>query len=302
MQPPVPIVLGSVTWSFYADPPADKRAAITAAMDFAVNAINTVARYSGNIPVAYQASVPTAQANFQRSIEFGGAISGGTALHEAAHWFGVGYVRWGSLMVDGQWQGTAGKSRIRAYDGPDAVLRGDRAHFWPYGWNNNREYISPQRHLGMVGAMRRDMGLSDGTSETGGVYAIQNRSNQLLLDYAQSGNAFRPVQRAPVQPSGQRWEWIPGDGFITIRSLVTGLLLDSLATTADGAEAGVAAASGGTTQQWEMVPTDNGWFLLSNRATGRCLDNVGASEDGASIRMWSCGGHPNQQWRLARWP
>jgi hypothetical protein len=36
-------------------------------------------------------------------------------------------------------------------------------HFWPYGWNYDHEG-SADRNIGMVGALRKDMGLSDDTT------------------------------------------------------------------------------------------------------------------------------------------
>ena len=140
------------------------RARVVSAMDFAVNLYNEVGRVDEKVLRAgYHRGVPTAQGNINGSLTFGGQIGNRVALHEICHCLGVGqHQKWGELMKNGRWTGPEAIAQLRQIDGPDAVLRGDRNHFWPYGMNFDKE-ASPEnnrRHVLMVMALRRDMGLS----------------------------------------------------------------------------------------------------------------------------------------------
>ena len=144
--------------------PADKREAIVKAMDEAVALYNANAPFDKEIRVTYSPDTPTADANWNGHIRFGGQIGTRTALHEIGHTLGVGTTReWGQLLVDGQWTGPHALAMVRAFDGPDAILKGDRQHFWPYGLNYDGDEDSPVnrlRHIQMVAALQRDMGFA----------------------------------------------------------------------------------------------------------------------------------------------
>lgn len=296
-------MLGSMTWGLYNQAPADRDGAIRDAMDWAINHINTIAGYSGFVPVGWNPGLPTAQASFARSIEFGGAIARGVALHELAHWLGTGSAwQWGTLLRDGRFTGSRAIARLRAYDGPEAVVNADNAHFWPYGVNYPDEYVEMQRHVAMVSAMRADMGLGpDGAAAIAGMRRFQNRSSMSVLRTgADAGSP--PLEMPNVTGFGQDWRIDYADGFITLTSRQSGLAIDSRNNRGDDAATAMATPAAVASQQWEMMPTDNGWFLLRNRATHSCLDNVGDRRAGAPLRLWGCGAHPNQQWHLIRLP
>lgn len=60
-------------------------------MNSALATYNTYADYSGDVPVDYNASVPTAQtAGFNGLISFGAARNYRVAVHELTHWLGSG--------------------------------------------------------------------------------------------------------------------------------------------------------------------------------------------------------------------
>lgn len=298
------VVRGSLSWRFVGSIPEDKRAAITNAMDSAVNFVNTVAAYGAVVNVMYNPGVRTAQGTYNNNITFGGSISGWVALHEMSHWLGVGsHGAWGGLVVGGRYTGTHGLAQMRAYLGPDASIGADRQHFWPYGWNSASEAGSPQRHVAMVSAFRRDMGLSNGMSRErlAGTFRLVNRSSSLLLAAptgAQAGTV--PVLAVSVDNTLQQWAMEPADGFVTLRNISTGLLLDGTGATTDGAETSLRGESLNTVQQWEMLPTTEGYFMLRNRATDRCIDNLSVQTAGARIAVLNCNGNANQQWHLAR--
>jgi len=51
--------------------------------------------------------------------------------------------------------------QIHTFDGPGAVVNSDGTHFWPYGLNYDSEASTEnnRRHVLMVAALRRDMGI-----------------------------------------------------------------------------------------------------------------------------------------------
>ncbi len=141
--------------------PPEIRQKIVAAMDGAVALYNTVGWFDKQLTISYSPGTPTADGNFNGHIRFGGQISQRTALHEIGHTLGIGTTKqWQELMVGGKWTGPHAIALLKSFDGPDAVLKGDRQHFWPYGLNYDKE-SSPEndiRHVQMVAAFRIDMG------------------------------------------------------------------------------------------------------------------------------------------------
>ncbi|MBN8460798.1 MAG: autotransporter-associated beta strand repeat-containing protein [Verrucomicrobia bacterium] len=147
---------GSENW------PADKRAAIIAAMDAAVGFYNRYASMPKALTANYDANVGTAQAGYGGWIDFGGSIGTRVALHEMGHTMGVGtYGSWSANQSGGVWTGANGVAMIRQLDGPAASIGCDTAHFWPYGLNYDDESGAVQfmRHVKVVSAMRMDMGI-----------------------------------------------------------------------------------------------------------------------------------------------
>ncbi len=147
---------GSEDW------PEAKRTKIVNAMDEAVALYNKHARFKKELRISYNPDVPTADANYNGHIRFGGSISTRTALHEISHTLGVGTTKaWRKLLVDGEWTGTRASKLIQEFDGEEAVVNGDRQHFWPYGLNFPREDGAEKRirHIRIVEALARDMEL-----------------------------------------------------------------------------------------------------------------------------------------------
>jgi hypothetical protein len=141
---------------------ADKRERIVKSMDGAVAIYNENGEFEKSITATYNPGTPTADANYNGSIRFGGQIGLRTALHEIAHTLGIGqHPKWKDLIKDGKWTGEHALAQLREFDGPDAVLHADRQHFWPYGLNQDREGGEEnfKRHVKMVHAFRRDLGI-----------------------------------------------------------------------------------------------------------------------------------------------
>uniref|UniRef100_UPI0006E22C7C alpha-L-fucosidase n=1 Tax=Streptomyces graminilatus TaxID=1464070 RepID=UPI0006E22C7C len=79
----------------------------------------------------------------------------------------------------------------------------------------------------------------------------------------------------------------------------SGKVLDvSGASTADGGAAIQWPSSGGTNQQWRLVPNTDGSFRLSNVRSGKVLESPGGSAQGAALDQWTDNGGDNQSWKL----
>ncbi len=125
---------------------------------------------NSHVYIYYDAGIPTAQANFGGSVGFGGTYPAERVMmHEMAHFLGL--PNWasggwngtgpGSMMEGGSWRGGIANQLVHQFDGDGATLRGDGAHFWPYGLNFDSEgsEINKQRQVAMVYAMRADLGI-----------------------------------------------------------------------------------------------------------------------------------------------
>lgn len=293
-----PYTLGMLSYTLAADIPADKLPGIRDAMDFAIGHTNTLGAFAGTVNVVYGAQTPTADASYRGTIRFGGSIGRRVALHELAHWLGSGSTgAWARAVADGRFNGAKAVARIKAFDGSNAILNADGQHFWPYGLNYDGETSDTQRNTQLVSAQVADMGLGDdATAAIAGTRRFQNRSSGNIL---QSGTDV-PAQGTPGDGSAQQWRVTFADGFITLASAADDRRITAQARGDDAAATLSTTGAATADQQWEMLPTGDGWFLLRNRATANCLDNIGSLAPGAAIRLWSCGFHPNQQWRLIR--
>jgi hypothetical protein len=125
--------------------------------------LTSLSRYAN---VYYDPGVPTAEASNNGDLRFGwdrSYMDEGTALHEMAHTLGVGTTwSWDGLCYDGYYHGAQATALIKSWDGPDATIWCDRAHFWPYGLNYSDEFseVAFDRNVLLVNAMRAD-GLTD---------------------------------------------------------------------------------------------------------------------------------------------
>jgi hypothetical protein len=293
----------AVTW-YWAATPTDTaiRDQIAAAMNTAVANYNLYASYNANIPVRYVAGVPTAQASWGGEIQFGGSRNARVAQHEMAHWFGCPSTNWSGQMTGGSWDGVYANSKVQAYDGT-ANVSGDAQHFWPYGWNYDSEAQWPQRNIGIVGGLRRDMGLSDGTIGIGGStfdpYKLLNRSSGKVLDsWGATVNGSNARQATANGSTNQNWlVGGPSGVYFTLKAVGGSLFLDSYGT-GDDTPVRLHASSGSTNQQWTIVPTDSGYYKIINRATGKAVDTGGNTAEGSNVESWSQGSSYNQQWKF----
>jgi hypothetical protein len=161
LQPPARP--GTLTYAFDASVehgPAEIRQSIRMSMEEAVLVYNSTVHFAKHITVRYDPAVPTAHANFNGNLTFGGQIGTRTALHEIAHTLGIGtHPKWTSMIREGRWTGEHAMRQLRAFDGADAELCADRQHFWPYGLNYEKEASEEnyRRHVHMVAAFCKDL-------------------------------------------------------------------------------------------------------------------------------------------------
>ncbi len=82
-----------------------------------------------------------------------------------AHYLGLPSGNWSNLLSSGSWSGPLAAALVKQFDGDDAAIRGDSAHFWPYGLNYDSEWsaVSSYRQIAMVYAMRGDLGIGPKT-------------------------------------------------------------------------------------------------------------------------------------------
>ena len=141
--------------------------AADAAMQAVVNRFNIYGDFDGDndgfVEVYYNPAVPTAQANYNGSIEFGGTYPNErVAQHELNHWLGSGtYGNWYNLFNGNVWTGPKVNALFAQFDGDGAVMLQSGVHFYPYGLNYDTEVVNDSiymRNVAIMYAMRQDMG------------------------------------------------------------------------------------------------------------------------------------------------
>ena len=147
---------GSENW------PDDRKKRIVDAMEAAVSFLNKHGNFKKHVTANNSPGTPTADANYDGWINWGGSIGRRVAVHEISHTLGIGtHPNWQTHIKDGKWTGKNALAQLREFDGPEAVLYADRQHFWPYGLNFDNE-SNPEadlRFIKMLEAFRKDLGI-----------------------------------------------------------------------------------------------------------------------------------------------
>jgi autotransporter-associated beta strand protein len=207
-----------LTWSLASGNgswPADKRAAIIAAMDEAVALYNSHGHFPKTLWANYNPSVATAQASYSGWIDFGGMIGTRVALHEISHTLGVGTVSaWNTKRSGNTWTGTYAINRVKLFDGPSAALNADSIHFWPYGLNYDSEdgATTRVRHVRMVAALRRDMDIvkdsdNDGLPDDWEIFHFGNLNQTATGDADGDGVDNLAEYNADTNPAAFTTQW-----------------------------------------------------------------------------------------------
>lgn len=87
------------------------------------------------------------------------------------------------------------------------------------------------------------------------------------------------------------------NGIYRLQNRATGLMLDNLGATTDGANVGQWASSGSSNQKWNVILT-GGYYKISCVTGGKRLDTLGHTTDGSTIGQWTDGASFNQQWTI----
>lgn len=269
-----------------ANPTQDEQEAyklITAAMDSAVFLYNKYSDLSKHIEVYYSTGVPTAEASSNGDLRFGkdrNYMFVGTAMHEMAHTMGMGTTsEYQKMFKDGVFQGEKAQKVLKEIDGPDAVLKGDSQHFWPYGLNYRSEVHSEQdliNHVKVVNAMYQDIFKE--------AFYMQGRVKSLLDEKTcmgiTSSNALELMSCADTATFVKIYSI--GDNPVTYRIQLGNRVVDiPNESTAEGVVASTYGYNGGAHQRYVFekagAPRANmtNVYFLKNFKSGLYLQAVG---------------------------
>jgi Ricin-type beta-trefoil lectin domain-like/Bacterial TSP3 repeat len=283
--------------------PADKKAAVVAAMDEAVAIYNSYGYFNKSITAGYNAGVPTAEGNYNGTLTFGGMIGTRVALHEIGHTLGVGQY---STWISGGWTGAKANARIKLYDGQNGYIGSDSMHFWPYGLNQDSEDgpAARERHVKMVSALRYDMGIvvdsdNDGLPDDWEMFNFGNLNQTGTGD--PDGDGITNADEYATDSNPNAAGAYPGRTY-RFKAKFSGKYIEvpgASLTSGTALQQNTGSTSLG--QRWTAYPTGGGWWKFVNVNSGLCLQTAGSSYDaGASIEQaaWT-GSSYWQQWRLA---
>jgi len=252
----------------------DAYSRITQVMDKALYYYNTYSNLSKFINVYYSSGVPTAEASSNGDLRFGSNrdyMYEGTAMHEIAHTLGMGTTNeYRAMFQNGVFQGQKAQALLREIDGPNAVLKGDSQHFWPYGINYRSEVRSEQdliNHVRIVEAMYQDI-FKEAFYKQGRIRSLANgrcmgitSSNGLELMDCNNQATFVKIFSVGDNPVAYR---------IQLDSRVVDIPNES---TASGIKASTWGYNGGAHQKYLIQNSQNG-ILLKNLKSGHFLQAV----------------------------
>lgn len=84
-------------------------------------------------------------------------------------------------------------------------------------------------------------------------------------------------------------------GYVKLQNRNTGLYLDGMGRTANGANCGQYSGGSSYNQQWQVI-TSGSYVKFKNRSTGLFLDGMGRTTNGSITGQWSESSSYNQQW------
>ena len=252
---------------------------ITTVMDSAVYLYNKYTTLSKYINVYYAPGVPTAEASSNGDLRFGKERSYmfvGTAMHEMAHTMGMGTTdAYRAMFKDGVFQGEKAQAVLKEIDGPDAVLKGDSQHFWPYGLNYKSEVHSEQdliNHAKIVDAMYQDI-FKEAFYKQGRIKSLGSTKNCMGIT---SSNALELMDCSDTATFVKIFS--VGDNPVTYYIQLGTRVVDiPNESTAAGVKASTYGYNGGAHQRYVFegapVNTPNA-FYLKNYKSGHYLQSV----------------------------
>lgn len=275
----------------------------------AVTIYNANGSFDKHLNIYYNAGVPTAQANYDGVMTFGGSRNTRVALHEISHTLGIGtHSAYWSLITGGSWNGTSANNLLSGFDGAGSVMHGDSQHIWPYGLNYDSEDSAKNRvkHVKIVEAMRCDMAIGPCESATsnsveGSNKAIINRSSGKVIDAFGNNNGSNLIIYSDYGTPNQRWTITHhGNGEYSIRSMQNAALaMDTWNWgTTNGTNIALYSYWGGGAQRYYIEEVESGWYRITPViATDQCIDAFGTNNED-NVGTWSWWGGYNQQWKI----
>lgn len=306
-----------LTWNLgwgYDGIDANRRQAIIDSMDTAVTLYNSLGLFDKHVSANNSPGTPTADANYDGNIQFGGSYNSRVAIHELSHCMGAGtYWRWPQLMINGAWTGQYTNLQLSAFDGAGSVLHGDTQHFWPYGLNYDSEDSteSRRRNVLMVAALRRDMGIHTfqqtvyTTDVPNGSYRLSPRhAPTSVLDVLNGdpGNGAQIDITNRVYASSKFILDLQTDGTYRIRTALAGNRCVELPSgiTDNGTKLRLWDDTGNSAQRWYLIPMGDGWYKISPKNNlNKGMDVTGiAAANGTLVESWDYWDGFGQQWSL----
>lgn len=145
--------------------------------------------------VSYNPGIPTAQANINGDMGFGGSRNERVVFHEAAHTFGMGtHWAYGGLLSGGVWQGTYGnRAQAESYNAHADGLHGDGHAIWPGGFNFDNEdgFLNRFWHTRVMAGMRADLGYLSFTREASNEAVVAGETAEFRVE----------------SPMAASWQW-----------------------------------------------------------------------------------------------
>ncbi|WP_258098583.1 RICIN domain-containing protein [Marinoscillum pacificum] len=89
--------------------------------------------------------------------------------------------------------------------------------------------------------------------------------------------------------------------YYQLRNRNTGLYLDGMGRTTNGADCGQYANTSDPNAQWELIPVDQNYYKLQNRGTGLLLDGMGRTTNGDACGQYEDTGSQNAHWALQQY-
>lgn len=159
-----PSLRADITYTLYFDPASSPEAQQVADSVAVVAAFyNQHGSFNKHWSVYYNAGIPTAEANSEGYMGYGGSRNERVVFHEAAHTLGMGTTTaYANLIAGGVWGGPYGnQAQFDTYNDFGDGLHGDGHAIWPGGFNYDNEdgYLERFWHTRILAAIRCDMGI-----------------------------------------------------------------------------------------------------------------------------------------------
>lgn len=167
---PRPAAWGDITYTLQFNPASSPEAQQVAnSVAVAAAFYNQHGSFNKHWNAYYNPGIPTAEANYDGYMGFGGTRNERVVFHEASHTFGMGtHGAYGGLLSGGVWRGQYGnQAQFDTYADFGDGLHGDGHAIWPGGFNYDNEDGVIERiwHTRIMAGIRADMGILSFTKE-----------------------------------------------------------------------------------------------------------------------------------------